>query len=406
MKKTLLLIFCLFSCFAVSASVGFAYSAALRNASGQFLADEQVKVDISILGASDSPIYAERHELLTDNRGGISLIIGQGEPTEGSFDLIDWLAEPSYRLRVEATTETGTSVISVQELLSVPTANVAEVAEGLEVMGNDGSAYRLVVDDYGNLETIRMPKGYTRLVFHDSFNGSGLPDADKWSYDAEHINDELQYYTKERVENVFMEDGLLHIRCINNDPIYDKEGKIVNNSIHPKTGETLNITSARICTKHKADWTYCYVEARIKVPIASGTWPAVWMMPSDNVYGYWPNSGEIDIMEHVGNEPLVYHCALHHRNGTKGGSKQLLDADDWHVIGFNWTESKMEWLIDGKVYCRLTNPGTNWGDWPYNKDFHLILNLAFGGNWGGQGGIDPSALPLDFLVDYVRVFKP
>lgn len=407
MKDLVVTLLMIMTATVAEASSGFPYSAVLRGATGELLANRNVALNISIYpqGGEDSPLYAETQNVVTDALGAFAIAVGEGTAVANGFDNIDWtLASPCF-MRVEAVADGETPVVSVQQMLSVPSASVADVTESLTTVASDGTVYRLVVDDYGNIEPIVMPKGYSRLVFHDSFNGSGLPDPDKWSYDAAHINQELQYYTSGRVENVFMENGLLHIRCINNDPVYDDEGNVLNNSVHPTTGETLNITSARICTKHKADWTYCYVEARIKVPVAKGTWPAVWMMPTDNAYGYWPNSGEIDIMEHVGYDPLVYHCALHHRNGTKGGSKQLLDADDWHVIGFNWTEDKMEWLIDGKIYCRISNPKTNWGDWPYNKDFHLILNLAFGGNWGGQGGIDPDALPLDFLVDYVRVFQ-
>lgn len=387
-------------------AAGFSYQSTLRGGDGALLTSQPVQLVITISGGEEGEaLYMESHNAVTDARGTIDIAVGEGSASFGRFDEVDWLGQGPYFMRVEATPQGGSPIVSVQQLLSVPMASHAEATRTLSTTGADGTEYRLVVDDYGNIEPVKMPKGYTRLVFHDSFNGSGLPDADKWSYDGEHINDELQYYTTAREENVFMQDGLLHIRCINNDTIRNEQGEILNNYVDKKTGESHCITSARIRTKGKGDWTYCYVEARIKVPVASGTWPAVWMMPTDNAYGYWPNSGEIDIMEHVGNEPLVYHCALHHRNGTKGGSKQMPDADDWHVIGFKWTAEKMEWLVDDRVYCRITNPGTNWGDWPYDRDFHLILNLAFGGNWGGQGGIDPEALPLDFLIDYVRVFQ-
>lgn len=388
------------------ASAGFPYRAMLRNDEGKPLANENVTLRFSILSdATDGPaIYTEEIEASTDSDGSIATTIGYGTATSGAFEDIDWSAGPKF-MKVEVSSASGITLCSVQEMLSTPLASYAEGTAGLEYAPSTKVTYRLAIDDYGKIETIQMPAGYTKLVFNDSFNGTGLPDADKWSSDPEHINNELQYYTVDRVENVYQQDGMLHIRCINDDPILDKDGNVLNRSVHPTTGEPLYITSARIRTKGKGDWTYCYVEARLKVPVASGTWPALWMMPTKNEYGYWPNSGEIDILEHIGNDPMTYHCALHHYSGARGGKKQVFDYDDWHIIGFKWTEEKMEFLIDGKVYCRLTNPGTNWGDWPYDKDFHLILNLAFGGNWGGQGGIDPSALPLEFLVDYVRVFQ-
>lgn len=408
MKKRVLLAGLLAAAsFAAGAATGFPYTASLRNADGSMMSGKNVEMTVSLLqgGADGDAVYVERHHAVTDALGAINATIGEGEAVAGEFDSVDWTSAP-YFMKVEVTPEAGASIVSVQEMLSVPLAAGADVAEGLTTVASDGAVYQLVVDDYGVVEPIKMPKGYTKLVFHDGFNGSGLPDADKWNCThAQRINDELEYYTTDRLDNVYVKDGLLHLRCVNNDTIRDATGAVVNYYDDKKTGKIHCITSGRINSKGKGDWTYCYVEARIKVPIAKGTWPAVWMLPSDNHYGYWPNSGEIDIMEHVGYDPLNYNCALHHRNGTKGGKKQLLDSDDWHVIGFDWTEEKMEWLVDGKVYCRITNPRTNWGDWPYDKDFYLVLNLAFGGVWGGQQGVDTDALPLEFLVDYVRVFQ-
>lgn len=290
----------------------------------------------------------------------------------------------------------------------VPLATAADAAETIEHTSyTTGKTYRLVVDDYGTLETIAFPTGYNKLVFHDSFNGTGLPDGDKWSFEeGKHINSEMQYYVGPRIENCFMEDGALHLRCRANDPIYDAHGNKVSYYADAKPGGDYDITSASISTKGHADWCYCYLEARIKVPVGvKGTWPAVWMMPTNNEYGYWPRSGEIDIMEHVGYNSGTYNCALHHYSGDKGGNKALLDPGEWHVIALEWTPEKIDWLIDGKVYTRVKNPNTNWGDWPYDKDFYLILNFAFGGGWGGQQGIEVNKLPLDFLVDYVRVFQ-
>ncbi len=391
---------------AAAAAAGFPYYAQLRDSNGRIITDETVNVCFSILdGATDgTAVYVEEQEARTDVSGAINTIVGLGEATIGSFEDIDWSEGPRF-MKVEVTSGSDISLCSVQEMLSTPIVSYADGTASLEYAPSSKVTYRLAVDDYGKIEMIQMPAGYSRLVFNDSFNGTGLPDADKWSPDPAHINEELQYYTSDRVENVYQKDGMLHIRCINNDPIYDEDGNVKNVSYHPITGEELNITSARIRTKGKGDWTYCYVESRMKVPVASGTWPALWMMPTDNAYGYWPNSGEIDIMEHIGNEPQTFHCALHHYSGVRGGEKQVFDYDDWHIIGFKWTPEKMEFLIDGKIFCRLTNPNTNWGDWPYDKRFHLILNLAFGGNWGGQKGVDPSALPLEFLVDYMRVFQ-
>lgn len=394
---------------AVATTSGFPYQAALRNADGTPKADQTLSVRFSILqgGTDGQTVYTEDQFVTTDARGAFDAMVGEGTATTTSFADIDWTASP-YFMKVELASSDGAySLLSTQELLSTPFAANADIAEALEGIDWNGRLYRLVVDDYGVVEPILMPKGYTRLVWHDSFNGTGLPDPDKWTFEeGKHINSELQYYVGPREQNCFMSDGVLHLRCINNDKIYNADGECINGRVSPYDGSMLYITAPSICTKNKGDWRYCYLEARIKVPAAKkGVWPAVWMMPTNNEYGYWPRSGEIDIMEYVGNEPSKYNCALHHLYGDKGGSKSMVDIDDWHTIALDWRPEKMEWLIDGKVFCRVSNPNTNWGDWPYDKEFYLILNFAYGGGWGGREGIDLTQLPLDFLVDYVRVFQ-
>jgi len=183
----------------------------------------------------------------------------------------------------------------------------------------------------------------------------------------------------------------------------NEKGEILNKNI--TDGKEYYITSGSITTKGKHAWTYCRVEARLKVPQASGTWPALWMMPSDNVYGYWPRSGEIDIMEYIGNDINKFYCATHYLNGDKGSNKAVDNINDWHIIAFEWHEDRMEFYCDGRMFYRILNPDTNWGDWPFDQDFHLILNFAFGGGWGGEKGFDTSVLPLDYQIDYVRIFQ-
>lgn len=246
---------------------------------------------------------------------------------------------------------------------------------------------------------IIIPEGYGRLVFQDEFNCSGMPDTTKWGYEKGYLrNGEKQYYTVGRRENCYVEDGRLHIVARNDSAMVD--------------GDVRPVTSTSLFTKGKHFWKYCYVEVRAKLPSCRGTWPAIWMMPEKSVYGRWPKSGEIDIMEHVGYAPEHVHYAAHSEkyNHVKGIQKNThVDcgdaADRFHVYGLEWTEDEMTWILDGKRMFTVARDEDGWEAWPFDQEFYLILNLAFGGGWGGQQGIDLTKLPQVYEIDYVRVFQ-
>mmetsp|Transcript_31297 Transcript_31297/g.105352 ORF Transcript_31297/g.105352 Transcript_31297/m.105352 type:complete len:234 (+) Transcript_31297:1055-1756(+) len=173
-------------------------------------------------------------------------------------------------------------------------------------------------------------------------------------------------------------------------------------------------TSARIRTKHKGDWLYGKFEVRAKLPAGRpGVWPAIWLMPSENTYGGWPNSGEIDIMECVGWAPGTIHASVHtgafnHRKKShKHIETAIPDAHDaFHVYGVEWTEDKLVYSIDGAhVFTFDKMPNSTPAEWPFDQKFHLILNVAIGGNWGGVHGIDDAALPTSMEIDSVRVYQ-
>ena len=206
----------------------------------------------------------------------------------------------------------------------------------------------------GNSE-ITIPEGYGRIVFQDEFDAEGMPDKSKWGYEHGYLrNGELQYYTVERKENAYIKDGNLHIVALNDSAVVD--------------GEVRPVTSASLTTQGKHSWRYCYVEVRAKLPVCLGSWPAIWMMPEKSIYGNWPRSGEIDIMEHVGYAPENVHYAAHsekynHRKGVQKNSAVPCEnvSGEYHVYAFEWKENSLTWILDGKPMFTLEKEaGADW----------------------------------------------
>ena len=242
-----------------------------------------------------------------------------------------------------------------------------------------------------------------QLVWSDEFDYTGLPDATKWGYDAGGHgwgNKELQFYTKQRKENARVENGHLIIEARRED----REGR--------------HYTSARLITKGKGDWTYGRVEVSAKLPSGRGTWPAIWMLPTGWKYGSWPGSGEIDIMEHVGFDADVVHASVHtksynHSINTHKTAKNTVpnSRDEFKVYAIEWDAKEIRAYVNKQLYFtfkneRLTNPAADYKQWPFDKPFHLLLNIAVGGNWGGAQGVDDTIWPQRMEVDYVRVYQP
>jgi len=178
----------------------------------------------------------------------------------------------------------------------------------------------------------------------------------------------------------------------------------------PKGGK--QYTSARLVTKNKGDWTYGKISIRAKLPTGLGTWPAIWMLPSANKFGGWPNSGEIDIMEHVGYESDTIYGTVHttsynHMIGTQVGKATYQpDAEStFKTYSIEWDEDQITWSIDGSQYHSFDNRKMTEKEWPFDEEFHLILNIAVGGNWGGKKGIDTEIWPQQMIVDWVRVYQ-
>lgn len=233
-------------------------------------------------------------------------------------------------------------------------------------------------------------------MWFDEFDYTGQPNTSKWGYDIGGDgwgNNELQYYTNS-TNNASVANGVLTITA------------------RKESMNGRDYTSARLITKNKGDFLYGRFEIKAKLPSGKGTWPAIWMLPTDWVYGGWPKSGEIDIMEHVGYDQDKVHVTVHtdaynHGKGTqKGNSKLVAGASkEFHVYRVDWTPYSIKGFIDGEQMFEFINEGKGSAVWPFDKRFHLLLNIAFGGNWGGAQGVDPSVLPQKMEVDYVRVYK-
>lgn len=233
-------------------------------------------------------------------------------------------------------------------------------------------------------------------IWSDEFNDTGRPDSNKWTYDVGGGgwgNGESQYYTDARLENARVENGHLIIEA------------------RKETYEDSEYTSARLTTKGSGDWKYGKIEVRAKLPTGNGMWPAIWMLPSEWVYGSWPHSGEIDIMENVGYEPNTIHWSIHtesynHSIGTQKTDKAdfIEPYNNYHTYAIEWLEDSIRFLVDDIEYSHFNKESNQSNVWPFDQKFHLLLNVAVGG-WGGLQGIDPEVFPQKMYVDYVRVYK-
>ena len=238
------------------------------------------------------------------------------------------------------------------------------------------------------------------LLWEDNFKGSSL-DTSFWNVNMGNGcpelcgfgNHELQYYTNQ-ASNLKVINGKLIISAY-----YDTVSSIFK--------------SAKITTKNKVDFQKGYLEVVAKLPNARGTWPAIWMLPTLDRALNWPLDGEIDIMENVGYDSCkilgtIHTKAYNHTINTQKSDSILINTahQNFHTYAINWTDSILEWYVDSELYNsikRLSNDREE--QWPFDKPFHLILNQAVGGDWGGRLGLDTSSYPQDFIIESVRLFK-
>lgn len=236
------------------------------------------------------------------------------------------------------------------------------------------------------------------LVFEDEFDGAQVDPA-KWQFQigtgcpslCGWGNNELQYY---RAENATVAGGLLTITA------------------KQESFGGRDYTSARMRTQGLADFTYGKIEMRAKLPIGQGIWPAFWMLPTASPYGGWPVSGEIDIMEYVGQNPDEVFGTLHYGdpNHTYSSSLTTLASDtfhdDFHVFGIEWEPNRITWTLDGVPYACKSHWVSSAAGYPapFDQPFHLLLNMAVGGNLPGPPD-GSTVFPQQYVIDWVRVWQ-
>ena len=256
------------------------------------------------------------------------------------------------------------------------------------------------------------------LIWQDEFNGTTL-DNSKWNYETGYYlnddpntwgwgNSELQHYTNS-AQNVFVQDGKLNIRALNEPKSFPQD-----------PNRYAQYSSGKINTKDHFSLKYGRVDFRAKLPTGNGIWPALWMLPQDNVYGTWASSGEIDVMEARGRLPGVTSGAVHfggqwptnrHLSGEYHFPEGQTFANDYHVYSVVWEEDNIKWYVDGKFFFKVTRDqwysaaAPNNPNAPFDQPFYLIMNLAIGGTFDGGRTPDPSDIPATMQVDYVRVYK-
>jgi beta-glucanase (GH16 family) len=248
-----------------------------------------------------------------------------------------------------------------------------------------------------------------KLVWSDDFDKPGQPDPAKWNYEEGFIrNNERQFYTRARKENARVEKGMLVIEARKEQfkiPASDSRAK-------GKGRDSADYTSASLTTLGKTAWTYGRIEVRAKLPTGRGMWPAIWTLGTNIGQAGWPACGEIDIMENVGFDPDLIHANIHtksynHAIHTNKGSRITIAKpyQDFHVYAVEWRPERMDFFVDKTKYFTFENEGKGNDAWPYDKPQYLILNIAVGGGWGGQKGIDDGIFPQRMYVDYVRVYQ-
>jgi beta-glucanase (GH16 family) len=379
-------------------------------------AGERERLD-TVLGSQDPELYHSYRrgriaiqQPIANGRYVVTLHFAEPESIgvgERQFDVFLEGQRISERLDVMLMRDGKThSALSV----SIPDVIVNDGALDLELLGIESEPILSAI----NVRPSKEMDPRWELVWSDEFDLEGAPDKSRWQIDewpARVVNDEDQAYTA-RARNLRVQNGALVIEA------------------HREDYENAAYTSARIHSQGLKDILYGRVDVRAKVPVGQGTWAAAWMLPSAPFHyattcepgsawqgvddcDAWPNSGEIDILEHVGYQPGHIHGTVHNRayywaNWQQRKGRILIEGigDRFHTYSVEWFPERIDLFVDEQHYFSYANENEGWQAWPYDQAFHVILNLAIGGAWGRAGGdIDDSVFPQRMLVDYVRVYE-
>lgn len=230
-----------------------------------------------------------------------------------------------------------------------------------------------------------------KLVWEENFDGKTLNEKN-WNFEIGNGcpncgwgNNERQLYSKENHQLV---DGNLIITAKKNGDQY---------------------SSTRITTKGKKEFQYGYIEARAKLPVGQGIWPAFWMLGSNIDKVGWPKCGEIDILEYVGREPDMVFTSLHtqdsHGNTVNTKKTKFEDIEEgFHTYAVDWNQDKMDFYVDGNLVYTFQPENKTEAIWPFNQPYYILVNMAIGGNFGGPE-VDDSIFPQEFIIDYIRVYE-
>lgn len=336
---------------------------------------------------------------------GLALEIAGGSTANGAQVVQRADAQqPNQRFSVNATSS-GYQIVArnSNRCLDVPGWSTAPGAVIQQWDCGNQANQRWAFEPVSGNTTEPPPVGDWKLVWQDEFNGAAI-DMNKWEFEVNGGgggNGELQYYTA-RPENAFVSNGVLTIRAAREN--------------YCSTDGCRDFTSARLRTKGKGDWLYGRMEARARLPRGQGLWPAIWMLPTDFAYGGWAASGEIDIMEAVnlggtgGNQIFgtLHYGGTWPNNVYKGGNTTPASSvvDNYHTYAVEWEPAQIRFYLNGVLYHTATDWWSSGGAFPapFDKRFHMLLNVAVGGNWPGSPNAS-TVFPQTMQVDYVRVYQ-
>ena len=250
--------------------------------------------------------------------------------------------------------------------------------------------------------------GPWELAWSDEFNTPGLPDGKKWGYEEGFVrNNELQYYTRGRSANAEVKGGMLVIT--GRKEKYPNPRYRAGSKDRRKARTHVDYTAASLITRDRFSFLYGRIEVRAKLPRGKGVWPAIWTLGANRSVNHWPGCGEIDIMEYVGKDPHTVHGNAHYAVAGKhrsmaGRHKTTAPYDGFHVYAIEWFPDRIDFYFDKVKYHTFPIDRAGQGaENPFRKPHYLLINLALGGSWGGP--MDDKALPQQYLIDYVRIYK-